>query len=72
MNTLTSAPYNYAFDSLVKVRVTAINFFGPGLVSSQNTSGALIRRVPDKMGVITAVSKTESDIVVSWTALTGV
>ncbi len=71
MNTLTSAPYIYAFDSLVKVRVTAINSYGPGPVSSQNTSGALIRRVPDKMGVITVVSKTESEIVVSWTALTG-
>ena len=34
MNTLTTAPYNYAFDQLVKVKVTAINSYGPGPVSS--------------------------------------
>jgi len=71
MSTLTSAPYNYLFDDLVKVRVTAINSYGSSPVSSPNSTGARIRRVPDKMGALTVVSKTENQVTLSWSALTG-
>jgi hypothetical protein len=47
MSTLTSAPYNYVFDDVVKVRVQASNFFGFGVLSPVNDDlGARIRVVP--------------------------
>lgn len=60
MSDLTSNPYNYQFNDLVKVRITAFNSYGAGPVSTPNSVGARIRRVPDKMGAISVVSKTEN------------
>ena len=60
MSVLAAAPYNYAYDSLVKVRISAINFFGTSPVSVVNSTGAKTRRVPDKMAVIAVTSKTEN------------
>ena len=71
MSVLAAAPYNYAYDSLVKVRISAINFFGTSPVSVVNSTGANTRRVPDKMAEITVTGKTENEIKISWTALTG-
>jgi len=71
MNVLTAAPYNYVFEQLVKVRVTASNLYGSGPTSISNSSGATIRRVPDKMGSLSVTRKTENEIFLSWSALTG-
>ena len=60
MSVLAATPYNYAYDSLVKVRISAINFFGTSPVSVVNSTGAKTRRVPDKMAVIAVTSKTEN------------
>ena len=60
MSVLAAAPYNYAYDSLVKVRISAMNFFGTSPVSVVNSTGAKTRRVPDKMAVIAVTSKTEN------------
>ena len=43
MTVLTSATYNYVFDALVEVRVSASNAEGYGPVSATNTVGAQIR-----------------------------
>lgn len=43
MATLMSSTYNYKFDNLVVVRVTAANFYGFGPTSAENTDGARIR-----------------------------
>lgn len=60
MSDLTSNPFNYQFNDLIKVRITAFNSYGAGPVSAPNSVGARIRRVPDKMGAISVVSKTEN------------
>lgn len=69
--TLTSAPYNLPFDSIVVVRLQARNFFGFGLKSTPNTEGVRIRRIPSKMGPIQVVLKTDTEITLSWSLLTG-
>ena len=47
MSTLTSAPYNLAFDQLVVVRVRAHNFYNVAAdYSPANTVGARVRSVP--------------------------
>jgi hypothetical protein len=46
MSTLTAAPYSYAFDDLVLVRILATNNYGDGSYGF-NTGNARIRRVPD-------------------------
>ena len=72
MSVLAASPYNYVYDSLVKVRISAINSFGTSPVSVINSTGANTRRVPDKMTVITVTSKTENQINIAWTVLTGI
>ena len=71
MPTLTSAPYNLPFDSLVVARVQARNFFGFGLKSTPNSEGVRIRRIPSKMGPIQVLLKTDTEITLSWSILTG-
>ena len=71
MSTLTSAPYNYAFDDLVYVRISAINTYGSSTISMTNSDGARIRQKPSLMGTPTMLSRTKTSITVQWTALTG-
>ena len=58
MPTLTGAPFTLAFDTLVKVRISAINNFGTGLTSTVNTSGARIRSVPNSPTIVRGASTT--------------
>lgn len=71
MSVLTTGPYNLAFDELIFARVKAFNVYGWSSVSPLNTSGIKIRRKPDQMAAVTIVSKKQTEISLSWTALTG-
>lgn len=71
MSTLTSAPYGYLFDQLVVVRASAQNTRGSGSTSTPNSSGARIRKVPNAMSTPTQGPSSDTDIVVTWVALTG-
>jgi len=71
MSTLTAAPYSYAFDDLVLVRVLASNLYGDSAYG-YNTGTARIRSIPDKMPNITIDSYSDIEIVISWASLTGV
>jgi hypothetical protein len=68
---LTASPYNYAFETLVVVRVSASNVLGFGSTSAVNTAGALIRSIPLTMNAPTLVSKTDLDISITWADITG-
>ena len=73
MSTLTAAPYNYLFDNVVTVRVSAQNFYGFGLVSPNSAStGARIRSVPVQMAAPTpGAASTDVALVINWVALSG-
>ncbi len=58
------------FDTLVEVRVSATNSQGTSTVSSVNTSGARTRRAPAAMAAPVKVSGDQTQISLSWTALT--
>lgn len=62
MSMLTSSPYNLAFDDLVVARVRTTNFYGTSEWSQPNELGARIKQVPTKMGPISVISKTETEI----------
>jgi len=70
MSTLTSAPYGYLFNQLVVVRASATNARGTGSASTPNSIGARIRSVPDAMSTPTQGPSSDTDIVVTWSALT--
>ncbi len=71
MSTLIAAPFNLVLDSLVKVRVSAINAAGAGTVSSTNTVGALVRTIPSTMNLPQRGASTSTNrIQVTWNALT--
>jgi hypothetical protein len=70
MADLTSGSFNLPFDTLVEVRVSATNSEGTSTVSSVNTSGARTRRAPAAMAVPVKVSGDQTQISLSWTALT--
>jgi hypothetical protein len=70
MSVLTSSPYNYQFDDLVKVQVKAHNSLGFGPYSTINISGAQIRRVPDAMTTPVVIFSSDTSITISWTAQT--
>jgi len=73
MSTLTAAPFNYLFNDVVYVRVSAANFYGFGAVSPTSAStGAAIRSVPAQMSPPTeAPWSTDVTVTMNWTALTG-
>lgn len=73
MTTLTSAPYNYIFDDVVYVKVSAQNAFGFGAVSPASAStGARIRSVPQAMAAPSEdPSSTDVTLTLNWVALTG-
>jgi len=73
MSTLTSAPYNYVFNDVVKVRVQASNFFLFGGLSPVNDDlGARIRVVPSKMAPPTEdPSCTDVTLTMNWIPITG-
>lgn len=57
---------------MVEVRATAANSYGSALEPSEvNTVGTLIKRRPDKMGMLTEVSSTDNTIEVRWSELEG-
>jgi hypothetical protein len=60
MSTLISAPFSLTFDSLVAVRVKAINSNGAGTASTVNTSGAKIRTVPNALAAPVSGSATDA------------
>ena len=72
MPTLTSEPYNLAFDQLVVVRVRAHNFYNVAVdFSPMNTVGAHVRSVPNQMGPLSITANTESEVTLVWSELTG-
>jgi len=73
METLLGAPYNYAFNELVKVRVSAANFYLFGELSPESEStGARIRVIPIKMAPPTADPlSTDVTLIINWVALSG-
>lgn len=75
MATLTAAPFSYAFDQLVLVKVRATNDpFGAGDYSPESdATGAKIRRVPDKMAAPfeDPFTCTDTQITMKWVRLTG-
>jgi hypothetical protein len=72
MPVLQSSPYNLPYQALIEVRATAYNSYGFALQESEiNTSGAVIRRVPDQMAPPSEVSSTENTIIVQWQSLSG-
>jgi len=74
MPTLTTTPYNYVFDDVIRVRVSASNSFGSGLVSpTSGNTGARVRSVPAKMAPPTEdPSCTDVKLIINWIALSGV
>ena len=64
---------NVARDSLIRVRVRAVNAKGTGLYSELNTAGATIETEPTNLSVVSidvpSTSNTATKVV--WTALTG-
>lgn len=73
MSTLTAAPFNYAFDDVVQVRVSAANFYGFGTISpTTDSTGAKIRVVPVQMAQPTEdASSTDVTVTMNWIALSG-
>jgi len=73
MDTLLVAPYNYAFNSIVRVRVSAANFYLFGALSPvSDDSGARIRVIPIKMAPPTADPlSTDVTLIINWVALSG-
>lgn len=69
MAVLTSAPFNYVFEDLVRVKTTSTNFFGTPTFSQTNSEGARIRRVPDKMNTPFLISRTKATMTIRWVAL---
>lgn len=69
MDVLTGT-YAYTFDALVLVRVSARNMYGFG-TPGYNLGSARIRSKPAQMAVPVITSYSDSQIVVSWTDLTG-
>ena len=74
MPTLTSSPFNYIFDQVVYVRVSAQNSYGYGVVSPDNANtGARIRSVPSQMAPPTLdILSTDVTVIIDWVALSGV
>jgi hypothetical protein len=73
MSTLTAAPFNYIFDDVVYVRVSAANFYGFGALSpTSESTGAKIRVVPVQMASPTEdSSSTDVTVTMNWIALSG-
>jgi hypothetical protein len=73
MSDLLAAPFNYVFDSIVKVRVSAANFYGYGVISPlSEDSGARIRVIPIKMAPPTMDPlSTDVTLIMNWVALSG-
>ncbi|CDW74138.1 pa14 multi-domain protein [Stylonychia lemnae] len=69
MSELTTT-YQYAFDKLVLVRVSSTNEFGDS-TSITNLGTARTRSAPDIMAAPSITSSSDTQIIVSWTALTG-
>ncbi len=72
IDVLTTSPYNYLFDSLVKVRISAKNSLGYGTTSTPNTNGARIRTVPKAPSVpYLGAGSNDVQLFVQWDSLTG-
>mmetsp|Transcript_33982 Transcript_33982/g.25068 ORF Transcript_33982/g.25068 Transcript_33982/m.25068 type:complete len:512 (-) Transcript_33982:873-2408(-) len=70
MDDLGASPFNYAFDELVLVRVSAENAVGFGTVSSTNSVGAVTASKPLVMTSLARGADTSTDsLYVEWTAL---
>lgn len=72
MTTLTADPFNLQFDQLVLVKAHSTNFFGVGPDSDVNTDGVRIMQIPSQMGPISVISKTETEITLAWSSITGI
>lgn len=74
MSALTQEPFNYVFDDLVVVRVSAANSFGFGAKSpASDETGARVRSVPSQMLPPTEdISSTDTTITLNWVGLEGV
>lgn len=71
MASLVASPHLLAFDTLVVVRITAINAQGSGPTGPANTAGANIRQAPAQMDPPTeGADTTDSQVVVEWSAVT--
>ena len=71
--TLTKEPFSLPFGSLVVIRARTTNAYGTSTDwSPLNESGATIKQVPLQMGPISVLSKTETEISLSWSTLESV
>jgi hypothetical protein len=71
MQTLTNL-LGLNFQDLIRVRVSAQNALGLGPSSDINTTGASIRRKPDKMqNVFLGTNNNETTLELKWFALSG-
>ena len=74
MSTLTAAPFNYVFGSVVLVKVQALNSYGAGDWSPiSSNSGSTIASVPTQMAAPTMdlTVSTDTYITLRWTPLSG-
>jgi hypothetical protein len=72
MSVFTSQPYNYVLGDVIVFRVSAYNANGWSDPSEENTSGATAKTTPAAMNApVRDASSSESQIVVTWTALSG-
>jgi hypothetical protein len=74
MSTLTAAPFNYVFGSVVLVKVQALNSYGAGEWSPiSSNAGSTIASVPTQMAAPTMdlTVSTDTYITLRWTPLSG-
>ena len=75
MSDLTAVPFNYLFQDVVIVRVSAANSypgFGPVSPSSDALTGAAIRVVPVQMAAPTKdSSSTDATVTMDWVSISG-
>jgi hypothetical protein len=66
MSVFSATPYSLVFDQLIVFRVRALNSYGWGAYSSDNTVGARVRTAPNQMISPSADSYSDSEIDLSW------
>ena len=73
MSVLLNTPFNYTFDQIVRVRVSAANKYGYGNLSAvSGDSGARIRVIPVQMAKPTMDPlSTDKTLIMNWIAISG-
>jgi hypothetical protein len=71
MATLQAAPYNLDLNDQVIVRIKATNVVGDSANSADNSSAGVIQTIPDQVIGLATGTVDDTQIELSWTALTG-